>query len=64
LSQNGGLSALSPIGQTEKSRVDAGGQKFPGEKGSLIQCIVVMQQPILLLPKFGVKSSHIFIQSL
>jgi hypothetical protein len=29
------------------------GQKFPGEKGSVKQCVVVMQQPVLLLPKFS-----------
>jgi hypothetical protein len=28
------------------------GQKFPGEKGSVKWSIVVMQQPIILLPKF------------
>jgi hypothetical protein len=33
------------------------GQKFPGEKGS-------MHQPVLLSPKFEVKSSHIFKQLL
>jgi hypothetical protein len=38
-------------------------QKFPGEKGSVRRCIVVMQQPVVLSPKFGVKSSHIFTQS-
>jgi hypothetical protein len=32
------------------------GQKFPGEKGSLRWRIVMMQQPVLLLPKFGAKS--------
>jgi hypothetical protein len=37
-------------------------QKFPGEKGSVRGCVVVMQQPVLLLPKFGAKSSHIFTQ--
>jgi hypothetical protein len=34
------------------------GQKFPGEKES----VVAMQQPVLLTPKFGAKSSHIFMQ--
>jgi hypothetical protein len=38
------------------------GQKFPGEKGSKRRCVVVMQQPVLLLPKFWAKSSHIFKQ--
>jgi hypothetical protein len=40
------------------------GKKFPGEKGSVRQCGVVMQQPILLSPKFGEKSSHILMQLL
>jgi hypothetical protein len=30
------------------------------EKGSVRQCIVIMQQPVLLLPKSGTKSWHIF----
>jgi hypothetical protein len=38
------------------------GQKFPGEKGSVRQCIAMMLQPVILSPKFGVKSSHIFTQ--
>jgi hypothetical protein len=38
------------------------GQKFPGEKGSVIQCIVMMQQSVPLLPEFSAKSSHIFMQ--
>jgi hypothetical protein len=29
------------------------GQKFPGEIGIVRWCIVIRQQPILLLPKFG-----------
>jgi hypothetical protein len=29
------------------------GQKFPGEKGSVRRCVIVMQQPVLLSPKFG-----------
>jgi hypothetical protein len=27
------------------------------------RCVVVMQQPVLLSPKFGAKSSHIFTHS-
>jgi hypothetical protein len=51
----------------EKSRVGGGshvvfGKKFPGEKGIVKQCVVVMQQPVILLSKFGAKSSHIFTQ--
>jgi hypothetical protein len=34
------------------------GQKFPGEKGSVRRCVVVMQQLVLLSPKFGAKSAH------
>jgi hypothetical protein len=34
--------------------------KSPGEKGSVRQCIAMLQQSVLLLPMFGVKSSHIF----
>jgi hypothetical protein len=33
------------------------GQKFAGEKGSVKWCVVVIQQPVILLPKFRVKSS-------
>jgi hypothetical protein len=39
------------------------GQKFPDEKGSVKWCVVMMQQPVLLLPKLGAKSLHIFKQS-
>jgi hypothetical protein len=39
------------------------GKKFPGEKGSMRQCIVMMQQPFLLLPQFGMKFSQIFTQA-
>jgi hypothetical protein len=38
-------------------------KKFPDEKGSVRGCIVVMKQPIILMPKFGVKSLHISMQS-
>jgi hypothetical protein len=38
-------------------------QNFLGEKGSVRWCVVVKQQPVLLSPKFGAKSSHIFMQS-
>jgi hypothetical protein len=34
------------------------GQKFPGEKGSVRWCIVVVQQPLVLSPKFRAKSAH------
>jgi hypothetical protein len=40
------------------------GQQFSGEKVSLRWCVVMMQQPVFLLAKFGTKSSHIFMQSL
>jgi hypothetical protein len=39
------------------------GQNFPTERGSVRWCVVVMQQPVLLSPKFGAKSPHIFAQS-
>jgi hypothetical protein len=40
-----------------------GKKKIPGEKGSVRRCVVMMQQPVPLSPKFGAKSSHIFTQS-
>jgi hypothetical protein len=63
--QNGGLSVLSSIVETENSRVGGGGshvgfgQTFPGEKGNVRRCVVTMQQPLLLSRKFRAKSSHI-----
>jgi hypothetical protein len=39
------------------------GKKFRDEKGSMRLCVVVMQQLVLLSPKLGAKSSHIFTQS-
>jgi hypothetical protein len=39
------------------------GQKFTVGKGSERRCVVVMQQPFVLSPKFGGKYSHIFTQS-
>jgi hypothetical protein len=38
-------------------------QTFPGLTGSVRRCVVLKQQPVLLSPKFGEKSSHIFTQS-
>jgi hypothetical protein len=38
------------------------GQNFPDEKGSVRRCVVVMQQ-LVLSPKLGAKSSHIFEQA-
>jgi hypothetical protein len=35
------------------------GDKFPGEKGTVRWCIVMMQKPVLLLPKFRAKPLHI-----
>jgi hypothetical protein len=70
LCHSGGLSILSSIRKEEKIKVAEGdshvvfGQTFPGGKGSVRQCIVMMQQPVLLSPKFEAKSSHIFTQSL
>jgi hypothetical protein len=41
------------------------GQKFLGEKLTVRQCTVLMQQPVVLLPsKFAAKSSYIFNQPL
>jgi hypothetical protein len=39
-------------------------QKFHDEKGSVRQYVVVMQEPVLLSPKFSEQSLHIFMQSL
>jgi hypothetical protein len=38
------------------------GRKFLVEK-DVRQCVVLMKHPFLLSPKFGAKSSHIFMQS-
>jgi hypothetical protein len=44
---------------SEKIRVSGGresccfGQKLPHEKGSVRRCLIVMQQPVILPPKFG-----------
>jgi hypothetical protein len=40
------------------------GKTFPSVKGSVRWCVVMTQQPVPLPPKFEVKSSHIFMQSL
>jgi hypothetical protein len=65
LCQNGSLSVLSSIGETEKSQGQVRrvrwveddshvfGQKFPGKKGSVRRCVVMMQQPALLSPSSG-----------
>jgi hypothetical protein len=66
LCQNGGLPDLSSTTDTKESRVGADDmflvKKFLAEKGSVIR-YVVMQQPVLLSPKFGKKSSLILMQS-
>jgi hypothetical protein len=55
--------------ETEKNMMDEAmtvivfGQKCPGEKGSVKHSVILIQQPLLLLPKFGAKSLHIFMQS-
>jgi hypothetical protein len=52
----------------EKSRVGGDdsrvvfGQKYPGEEGNVRRCVVVMLQPVLLLPKFW-RSLHTFLRS-
>jgi hypothetical protein len=33
-------------------------EKSPGEKGDVRRCVVMMQQPVLLSSKFGMKFSH------
>jgi hypothetical protein len=38
-------------------------QKLLGENGSVRQGVVMVQQPDLFSPKFGAKSSHVFMQS-
>jgi hypothetical protein len=47
----------------DKGHVVFGKKKIPTEKGHVRWCVVVMQQPVLLSPKFGAKSSHIFTRS-
>jgi hypothetical protein len=77
LCQNGDVSVFCSMGETEKSqggqvrRVGGGGVtvilflvKNSLGKGNMSWCVVVMQQPVLLSPKFEAKSSHIFMQSL
>jgi hypothetical protein len=39
------------------------GKKFPGEEGSMRQCVIMMKHQVLLSPKFRMKSLHIFTQS-
>jgi hypothetical protein len=38
-------------------------QKILGEDGSVIRCVVMVMQPGLFSPKFGVTSSKVFTQS-
>jgi hypothetical protein len=38
------------------------GEKLPGEKASVNWYTVMIQQSVLLLPKFGAKPLHIFMQ--
>jgi hypothetical protein len=71
--ENGDLSIFSySVGETEKRRVEGWmgdeshfvyGENFPGETESMRQCVVVTQEPVLLSPELGAKSSHIFTQS-
>jgi hypothetical protein len=48
------------VGWVGDDRNVAFGQKFPSDKVNVGRCVVVMQQPVLLSPKLGAKSSHIF----
>jgi hypothetical protein len=47
----------------DDSHVAFGKKTFPAEKESVRRCVVVLQQLVMLSPKFGEKSSHIFTQS-
>jgi hypothetical protein len=38
------------------------GEKFPGEKGSVRRCVIVMQDSTPLSSKFEEKSSQVFMQ--
>jgi hypothetical protein len=38
-------------------------KEIPGRKGSVKWRVVVLQQPVMLSPKFSAKSSHIFMKS-
>jgi hypothetical protein len=51
------------VGWVRGGSDDVFGHKFPGEKESVKRCVVMVQQPVSLSPKFGTKSSHIFMQS-
>jgi hypothetical protein len=50
------------VGWMRKESHAVFGQKVTGEEGS-VRLVVMMQKPVLLSPKFGAKSSHIFTQS-
>jgi hypothetical protein len=39
------------------------GKQFRGVKGSLRLCVFVLEHSVLLSPKFGARSVHIFTQS-
>jgi hypothetical protein len=60
---------MNPIGEQRKVEWVGNkshvvfGEKFPGEKGGVRWCVIVMQQAVLLLPNFRVKSSYIFTHS-
>jgi hypothetical protein len=51
------------VGLVGEDSHDVSGKKFTGEKGSVRRCVVVIQQAVLSLPKFGATYSHIFVQS-
>jgi aerobic-type carbon monoxide dehydrogenase small subunit (CoxS/CutS family) len=38
------------------------GKKVSSEKGSVSRCVVLVDEPVLLSPKFGTKSSRFFTQ--
>jgi hypothetical protein len=57
------ISIVSNVGWVADDSYVVLGKRFHGEKGSVRRWVVVMQLPVLLPPKFGAKSSHIFTQS-
>jgi hypothetical protein len=52
------------VGWVEDDSQTVLGKTFHGgKKGSVRRFVVMMQQPVLISPKFGAKSSQIFTQS-
>jgi hypothetical protein len=38
-------------------------QKLPGEKGNVSRCVIVMQQPVVLSPKFWANFNAVAVKS-